>query len=103
MNALSKFLSIAELPANSTAFTDAAIVDNSLYYYRVRAYRDTISSFSSDTARITYGNYPFLMKDTVITTCNRIFLDPGGEDIIPAIYKATTTTFRPSTAGDRVR
>ncbi len=105
VNAPSKFVVIKQLAANTIQYTDSAAPANSLVYYRVKAYRDTIGSFYSNTARAALGNAPYLMTDSILITCDKVFMDPGGIDVIPEpyTYYYKVTTFKPSVTGNRVR
>lgn len=105
VNATTMFSAIAQLPANSTQYNDSTAPANSLLYYRVKAYRDTLPSLYSDTASLSFGNTPVFMKDTTITTCDKIFMDAGGSDVIPQTnnYNSVRTTFKPAIAGNNVK
>ncbi|MCW3110203.1 MAG: C-terminal target protein [Segetibacter sp.] len=102
VNASSLYTRVTDLPFNSTQFTDSAAPANSLLYYRVKAYRDTIGSFYSDTASISFGNVPFLMKDSTLITCDKVFMDGGGADVIPSGYYSKTVTFKPAISGNNI-
>ncbi len=104
VNAPSKYITVAQLPANTTQYIDSGAPANSFLFYRVKAYRDTSASFYSDTASVAVGNAPFLMKDSTVITCGKVFMDPGGIDVIPqGIYYYTHTTFKPGVAGNNVK
>ncbi|GAB4126818.1 MAG: hypothetical protein Fur0027_08630 [Raineya sp.] len=47
------FTEIADLPANTTAYSDAGLTSGVLYFYRVRAYNGSIFSAYSNTAQAT--------------------------------------------------
>lgn len=102
VNAPSQYKSIADLPANSVGYTDSTAPTNSLLYYRVRAYRDTASSNYGEVALVANGDAPFLMKDSTLITCDKIFMDPGGVDIVPSNINYNTTTFKPAVPGNNI-
>ena len=103
INGLTYFQQIAELPANSNSFVDVqAPVDNHLHY-RIKAVRETVQSFYSDTAKFSFGNAPFMMKDTTLVTCDKIFMDAAGADITPAIAGTATAIIVPAIAGNRIK
>lgn len=104
VNGSSKFMVTAQLPANTIQYTDSSAAIDNLLYYRVRAYRDTLGSLYSDTASVALGNAPFLMKDSTLITCDKVFMDPGGADVIPRnIYYYTQATFKPAVAGNNIK
>lgn len=103
VNAPSLYASIAQVPANNNLFIDSLVPDNAVVYYRIRAIRDTINSFYSDTTQQLIGNAPLIMKDTVAIACGKLFMDPGGVDVLPKGSIVYITTLRPTTPQHRVR
>jgi Zn-dependent metalloprotease len=103
VNAVSKYVPLVELGPNSVSYIDTNAILNNIYYYRIRAVRDTISSIPSDTARIDFGNAPFLMTDSVLVTCDKVFMDPGGADVFSSEPRVITTTIKPAIAGNRIK
>lgn len=102
INSPVNYISIANLNANSNSYQDTSAPDNSLLFYRVRAYRDTLASFYSDTFKLNYGNSPYIMMDSTVTICDRLFMDAGGVGNVP-IFNSKTTTLKPIVQGNRVK
>jgi Zn-dependent metalloprotease len=102
VNATSLFEYVASVAPNSSFFIDSTVPANSVVFYRIRAIRDVYLSFYSDTSVVYLGNAPFLMKDSILITCDKIFYDPGGKGSFNAQSYYRTTTFRPPLPGHRI-
>ncbi|MBC7848461.1 MAG: hypothetical protein H7Y31_01935, partial [Chitinophagaceae bacterium] len=102
INAPRKFSVLAELPFNHNSYLDTTAPFNSVIFYRVRAVRDTMSSFYAG-ATFNYGNAPYLMADSTVSLCDRIFMDAGGVDLYHETSNSNKTTLKPLIAGHRLR
>jgi Zn-dependent metalloprotease len=95
------FVKIATVGANTTKYTDKGILTNALYYYRVRAQNGQVLSGFSNVSNAAIGQPTITMETNTISTCQAVFLDPGGA----ANYgngRKTTMTFSPSTPGSKL-
>ena len=103
LNGAGMFVFAGEVAANTTSFIDNLAPDNNILFYRVRAVRDTLNSIYSNSASLNYGNIPFLMKDSVVITCDELFYDRGGSGNYPGDNTNYIVTFTPPIAGYKMR
>jgi Zn-dependent metalloprotease len=79
-SATSPFLTIATVPANSTAYSDQGLATNNTYSYRIKSLVGTSYSAYSNVATSTVGDPPLILQNGTYQTCSSVFLDPGGWD-----------------------
>jgi Zn-dependent metalloprotease len=99
----SQFTEIATVNANNVTYTDNGLAANAIYFYRIRAFNDKGFSDYSNVQYASLGTTSnvVVMKDTVVTTCNTIFLDPGAIGNYPD-NKNYITTFSPAVQGNKI-
>ncbi len=78
-----EFTEIATVGANVTTFTNQGLFPNTVYYYRVRSFRDGFNTLYSNVASAINSPQVILVnkritESTVVTSCNAIVLDGGG-------------------------
>lgn len=72
------FETIALLPPNATTYADGSYPANGFLFYRVGAILGLDTSYSK-ISQIRTGRAPIIMTDyRTISTCDAVFLDPGG-------------------------
>lgn len=96
------FVQVAAVGANITKYTDKNIPDNALYYYRVRTQTGQVRSGFSNVVNAVLGYATISMDNNIISTCQAVFMDPGGASNYSNGRK-TTMTFSPSTPGSKLR
>ncbi len=94
------FVEVAQVDANTTTFEEN--LSTNKYYYRVRAIRSNGTfTLYAPIASVVTGN-AILMSNQPVTTCDEVFMDPGGFDNYP-LNQDFTQTLTPATAGYAVR
>jgi Zn-dependent metalloprotease len=96
------FTKLTQVAANKTTYTDLQTLPQLTYYYRVKAVIDNVSSSYSNTACVKTGDAPIVMNNMTMTTCNAVFLDPGGFGNIPD-NASFVTTFYPNGINKRLQ
>ncbi len=94
------FAAIAEVPANTTSYTNEGLTTDVVYYYRVKAVSGEYNSNYSNIANILSG--AFTMNNSTQSICGLYLLDPGGT----SDYKNNedkTLVLTPSEAGKAVK
>lgn len=92
---------LANLPSNTSTYTDTVAPGNSYLFYRVRAYRDSTGSRYSNSVAVTTGDF-YIMQNGSVNGCGTVFLDPGAFGNYNA-YSNYTTTLVPSETGKAIR
>ncbi len=95
------FAQIAVLGPNVTTYSNTGLATDAQYYYRIRAVKGDTHSAYSNEATAMVGNPPIIMSNSTITTCEAVFLDPGGTGNYGA-NQNVTMVFTPATAGKKI-
>jgi fibronectin type 3 domain-containing protein len=103
-----EFTQIATVGPNVTTYTNAGLLPNTVYYYRVRSYLDGVNTLYSNTAsainspQVILVNKRLSESSVAVAACNAIVLDGGGT----GNYQPGGQYVReivPSTPGTKVR
>lgn len=96
-----EYARIVVLGANTTSYSDAGLVTDNRYFYRVRSLSGTTYSAVSNIANAVVGTETYVMQPGIISACGGRFLDPGGSGNYPTGY--TTMTILPLEEGKKVK
>jgi Secretion system C-terminal sorting domain/CUB domain len=96
-----QFIAIATLPPGAQAHVDPDLRMNREHKYRVYAVNNGLLSLSSNISSVLIGKKPEIMRKGTVSTCDGVFLDPGGDSNYPQT-NFFDLTITPSEPGKKI-